>query len=140
MEILWKLIFFKHSLKYGRNVLEQEQNLHYNHVWGFPAKTHLLIHPLAPLSSHSVASSSTLRPFIFTSPIGTGYAHLDHRFNSMPETIEHRILRRQKAKIVDMPEFPFITRPPQTLTGVWTNMPNMLSLPILKVFNIIFKR
>lgn len=140
MTILLNISFIlSYSLKYGRYVLGQQQDLHHNHIWGHAVKPHLLIQPLAALSSASVASSNTLPSFILTSPIATGYAHLDHRLHSMAETIEHRILRSQKARIVDLPEFPFTTRPVQTLTDVWTNMPHLLSLSTLKVRKIFFE-
>ncbi len=120
-------------MKYGRHVLEVEKQLHHNHIWQHTTKPHLLIQPLHALSSPSVASSNALSSFVFTTAIGTGYAHLDHRLHSMTETIEHRILRSRKARSVEVPEIPFNVRPTQTVAGVWTNMPHLLSLSTLKV-------
>ncbi|XP_046447627.1 chromatin-remodeling ATPase INO80-like [Daphnia pulex] len=121
------------SLKYGRTVLECEAIQLHNQIWKDGVKPHLLIQPLNALSSASVKSSNILSSFVFTTSIGTGYAHLDHRLSNMPETIEHRILRNRKAKTAGASEFPFVSRPTQTLKCLWTNMPNLLSLPILKV-------
>ena len=131
------IFFLFFSLKYGRNVLQVEKHIHHNHVWEHTAKPQLLIQPLSALSSPSVTSSSVLSQFVFTSTIGTGYAHLDHRLHSMTETIEHRILRSRKARNVEVPEIPFNVRPIQTISGVWTNMPHLLSLSTLKVLLVL---
>ncbi|KZS13079.1 DNA helicase INO80 [Daphnia magna] len=121
------------SLKYGYNVLAIEENLHHNHIWKDGGKPHLFIQPLFALSSPSVKSSNILSSFVFTSAVGTGYAHLDHVLYSMPETMEHRILRGRKAKNIGAAEFSFTARPARTLKCLWTDMPNILSLPVLKV-------
>lgn len=121
------------SLKYGRTVLELEKTLYHNKLWNHPTKPHLLIQPLSTLSVASVAFSNVLQSLVFTSNVGTGYAHLDHRLHSMPETIEHRILRCRKVRNKEESEILFKTRPAQTIRGVWTNMPSLLSLSTLRV-------
>lgn len=126
-----------YSLKHGRTVLECEAIQLHNQIWKDGVKPHLLIQPFNALSSASVKSSNILSSFVFTTAIGTGYAHLDHRLSNMPETIEHRILRSRKAKSAGASEFPFVSRPTQTLKCLWTNMPNLLSLPILKVLSLL---
>ncbi|XP_057370086.1 chromatin-remodeling ATPase INO80-like [Daphnia carinata] len=121
------------SLKYDYDVLAIEENLHHNHIWKDEGKPHLFVQPLFALSSPSVKSSSILSSFVFTSAVGTGYAHLDHVLHSMPETMEHRILRSRKAKNIGAAEFSFTARPTRTLKCLWTDMPQVLSLPVLKV-------
>jgi hypothetical protein len=130
---LFTFIEYSHSLKYGRIVLESEAIQLHNRIWNDEVKPHLLIQPLNVLSSASLKSSNILSSFVFTTAIGTGYAHLDHQLYNMPETIEHRILRSRKTKNGVAPEFPFVSRSTQTLKCLWTNMPNLLSLSVLKV-------
>lgn len=118
---------------YGRNVLALERKIHHNWTWGHSVKPHLLIKCLDTLSHPSLTSSSILAAMVFTSPIGSGYAHLDHQLQSMPETIEHKILRSRKAKTSDVPELIFKSRPTQTLSTVWTNVPQLLIHSMIKV-------
>jgi len=120
-------------LKYARGVLALERKIHHNWTWGHSAKPHLLITCLDTLSHPSLASSSILASMVFTSPIGSGYAHLDHQLQSMPETIEHKILRSRKAKATDVPELIFKSRPTQTLSNNWTNVPQLLIHSMIKV-------
>ena len=114
---------FPISLKYGRDVLFTESILYHNNLWGNPIKNKLLIRPMAALSAASVRSSDVLSRLVFTSAVGSGYAHLDQQLFSMPETVEHRVLRSRKSKLGVLPEFPFLQRPPETLDNVWTSIP-----------------
>ena len=128
----WKILFLS-SLKYGCEVLALERNLHHNSTWEHSMKPHLLIQPFDKLSHSSLASSNILASMVFTSPIGSGYAHLDHELQSMPETIEHRILRSRKAKTPDAPEFIFKSHPSKILPTIWTNFPKLLIQSVIKV-------
>ncbi|KAI9565028.1 hypothetical protein GHT06_008772 [Daphnia sinensis] len=121
------------SLKYSYDDVAIEENLHHNHIWKDEGKPHLFIQPFFALSSPSVKSSNILSSFVFTSAVGTGYAYLDHVLHSMPETMEHRILRGRKAKSIGAAEYSFTSRPARTLKCLWTDMPHLLSLPVLKV-------
>lgn len=116
-----------------RSSLVLERNIHHSCLWHISNNVNLLIRPLNHLSPASISSSYILPSLVFTSCIGTGYAHLDHRLFSTPETIEHRILRSRKSSTTDIPEFPFKTRPTQTLTGLWTSIPQLVLFPTLKV-------
>jgi len=127
-------------LKYGCIVLKCEAIHLFKRIWQTGVNPHLHIQPLNVLSSASVKSSNILSSLVFTSAIGTGYAHLDHGLYNMTETIEHRILRSRKTKTGGVPEFSFVSRPPQTLKCLWTNMPNLLSLSILKVFTFLLSK
>merc|ERR1740128_447002 len=113
--------------------MDDNDILHHTQLWQHPVKKTLLIQPYSTLSAPSIASSTTLKPLIFTSTTGSGYAHLDHILVSVPETIEHRILRSRKSGRSQPEEFPFTARPAQTLHSLWTNMPRMVYLPTIKV-------
>lgn len=134
------ILVFSHdflSVKYGCDVPAMEENLHYNDVWKNGGKPHLFIQPLFALSAPSVKSSNILSSFVFTSAVGAGYAHLDHELHNMPETVEHRILRGRKAKDIGATEFPFTARPAQTVKCLWTDMPHLLCLSILRVSSFL---
>lgn len=96
-------------------------------------KKTLLIQPYSTLSASSIASSTSLTPLVFTSMTESGYAHLDHLLVSVPESIEHRILRSRKSGKSQPEEFPFTARPAHTLHSLWTSMPQMMYLPTIKV-------
>lgn len=122
-------------MKYGRHVLALEQKLHHDWTWGYSTKPNILINCLDALSHPSLASSNVLASMVFTSPIGSGYAHLDHQLQSMPETIEHKILRSRKAKTSALPELSFKSRPTQNLSNIWTNVPQLLIHSMIKVLD-----
>jgi DNA helicase INO80 len=56
------------------------------------------------LSAPSIASSTVLKHLVFASVTSYGgnttYTHTRHIYHSMPETVEHRILRSRKAASV----------------------------------------
>ena len=131
--------FWCFRLENVRQVLDENSILHHTHFWGHPVRNKLLIEPCSTLSAPSMACSAVLRPLVFTSTTESGYAHLDHRLLSTPESIEHRILRSRKSgkatnqSLSSCAEFPFVSRPPLVLHNLWTNMPRLMCLPITKV-------
>ena len=101
-------------------------------------KTTLLIQPHSTLSAPSISSSTALTPLVFTSMAGSGYAHLDHHLVSVPESIEHRILRSRKSGKSQPEEFPFTARPVHILHSLWTSMPQMMYLSTIKVIQFTY--
>lgn len=116
-----------------RKVMDDNHILHHTHLWHQPVKTTLLIQPYSTLSAPSISSSTALTPLVFTSMAGSGYAHLDHHLVSVPESIEHRILRSRKSGKSQPEEFPFTARPVHILHSLWTSMPQMMYLSTIKV-------
>ena len=100
-----RLLHLAHSLKSGSLI-------HYRHRWWHDyyysslsaSRNMLLLSPELQLSVPSIESSTILRHLVFTSVASssgnTTYTHTRHVHHSMPETVEHRILRSRKAAAV----------------------------------------
>ncbi|XP_069680112.1 chromatin-remodeling ATPase INO80 [Periplaneta americana] len=80
--------------------------VHHRHTWHrencAPSSRHqFLLSPEHNLSVPNIASSTTLKNLVFTTTSSYGgntvYTHTCHVHHSMPETVEHRILRSRKA-------------------------------------------
>ncbi|CAA9994482.1 unnamed protein product [Nesidiocoris tenuis] len=76
----------------------------------------------------------------FTSATGRVYTHTSVNIHSIPETLEHRILRSRKVAISAgpepfqlLPEFPHVPRKPKVFECVPVELPRFLNSSILKV-------
>jgi hypothetical protein len=93
--------------------------IHHRHIWWHKgshssvmashscisaSRSQLLLSAQQQLSAPSIASSTVLKHLVFTSMTSysgnTTYTHTRHIYHSMPETVEHRILRSRKAASV----------------------------------------
>ncbi|KDR11347.1 hypothetical protein L798_14889, partial [Zootermopsis nevadensis] len=109
------------------------------------SRTQLLLSPEHHLSAPSIAYSTTLKNLVFTSMTSHGsnttYTHICHVYHSMPETVEHRILRNLKSsprvsggddeghvsgKVPILPEFFHIPHPSRILECQPTDLPPFL--------------
>lgn len=100
-----RLLHLAHCLKSGSLI-------HHRHRWwrddrysSVPASRNLFVlSPEHQLSVPSIESSTILKHLVFTSVTSssgnTTYTHTRHIHHSMPETVEHRILRSRKAVAV----------------------------------------
>jgi hypothetical protein len=97
--------------------------IHHRHIWQYKgsrssvsasqdrwhscisaSRNQLLLSAQHQLSAPSIASSTVLKHLLFTSVTSYGgnttYTHTRHIYHSIPETVEHRILRSRKAASV----------------------------------------
>lgn len=100
-----RLLHLAHCLKSGSLI-------HHRHRWWHDdqricvsaSRNLFLLSPEHQLSVPSIESSTILRHLVFTSRTSssgnTTYTHTRHVHHSMPETVEHRILRSRKATAV----------------------------------------
>lgn len=109
------------------------------------------------LSLSNIDSSPALKAMIFTATSeqnSSVYTHINHIYHSMPETLEHRMIRsRMRGQVPKVPEgaehkpntemgdltplldeFMFIERPSRTLECRQTDMPRFLLNVTPKVF------
>lgn len=103
--IFGRLLHLAHCLKSGSLI-------HHRHRWWrddqrscvSAPRNLFLLSSEHQLSVPSIESSTTLRHLVFTSVTSssgnTTYTHTRHVHHSMPETVEHRILRSRKAVAV----------------------------------------
>lgn len=94
------------------NRLKSGSLIHHRHRWWHDdcyscvsaSRNLFLLSPEHQMSVPSIESSTILRPLVFTSVTSSGgnttYTHTRHVHHSMPETVEHRILRSRKAAAV----------------------------------------
>ena len=103
--ILDRLLHLAHCLKSGSLIHHRHRWWHDDHYRCVSASRNLfLLSPEHQLSVPSIESSTILRHLVFTSVTSssgnTTYTHTRHVHHSMPETVEHRILRSRKAVAV----------------------------------------
>jgi len=100
-----RLLHLAHCLKSGSLIHHRHRWWHDDHYSYIPASRNLfLLSPEQQLSVPSIESSTILRHLVFTSVTSssgnTTYTHTRHVHHSMPETVEHRILRSRKAAAI----------------------------------------
>jgi hypothetical protein len=100
-----RLLHLGRCLKSGSLIHHRHRWWHDDHYSSVSASRNLfMLSPEHQLSVTSIESSTILRHLVFTSVTSssgnTTYTHTCHVHHSMPETVEHRILRSRKAAAV----------------------------------------